>query len=77
MTDRSSEPEVTLPAKDAYEMMRVSILRGLEQELGEWARKRFRIALIAITVAGFIGIQAIGYVVITSTLGDRIDEAKL
>ncbi|MBT5778674.1 MAG: hypothetical protein HOI02_04605, partial [Rhodospirillaceae bacterium] len=52
-------------------------LRGLEKELEDWARRRFRIALIAVAAAGFIGIQVIGYVVIDSILGDQIDDAKL
>ena len=75
-SDETSE-NITISTKHVLELERLALLRGLEDDLDDWAKKRFRTALIAITVVGFVGIQAIGYLIIDTTMGDQIDNAKV
>ena len=69
--------QVMMDAQEAFELQRLAILNELEENLESWAKKRFRTALIAISVLGFIGIQAIGYLIIDTALGNRIEEAAV
>jgi len=73
----TQQEHITITAAEMLRLRHLEMVRTLEDELDIWAKKRFRTALIAVSVFGFIGIQAIGYVLIDQLLGAQIEEAKL
>jgi hypothetical protein len=74
-TDKQQE-HVTITATEMRRLRQLEMERDLQDSLDLWAKKRFRTALIAVSVFGFIGIQAMGYVLIDQLLGREIDDAK-
>jgi hypothetical protein len=74
-TDKQQE-HVTITAAEIRRLRQLEMERDLQDRLDIWAKKRFRTALIAVSVFGFIGIQAMGYVLIDQLLGREIDDAK-
>ncbi len=67
---------VTVKADEYDKLTRSAMLQELKEELEKWSKARFRVVLTVVAVAGFVGIQAIGFVVIDQTLGSKIDEAS-
>jgi prokaryotic YEATS domain len=67
----------TISADEFKELETVKLLHSLEGRLEAWAKKRFWIALVAITAVGLIGIQAIGYLLVDTSLGSRIEDAAI
>ena len=75
--ETSKEQEhVTITSAEMRRLRQLEMEQNLQDKLGVWAQKQFRTALIVVSVVGFLGIQAMGYVLIEQLLGGQIEEAK-
>lgn len=68
---------MTVKAEEYDKLKRSAMLQELKEDLEKWGKARFGFTLAIVAVAGFFGIQAIGFFVISGILGSEIDDAKV
>ncbi len=66
---------VEIPLEKAYELAKLEVVRDLQNELTDWARRRFWVISIVTAVVGVVGLNALVSITLQNLYADKIQTA--